>query len=62
MQDELQEYMRRPKRYENIDGTAEMYMGWMLLGFALLGYLQAALPEHSIWKNGTGGFWSHTRS
>lgn len=42
--------MERHKLYDNIDGTGEMFMGLMLLGFALLGYLQAILPEHSIWR------------
>ena len=45
MKDELQNYMGRPKRYDNIDGTGEMGMGVMMLGFALLGYLQAVLPR-----------------
>jgi len=39
----------RPKRYDNIDGTGEMFMGLMLLGFALLGWLQTILPTHSVW-------------
>ncbi len=38
------------KRYDNIDGTGEIFMGLMLLAFGLLSYLQAILPEHSIWK------------
>lgn len=42
------------KRYDNIDGTGEMFMGLMFLGFALLGYLQTILPEHSMWR--TNGF------
>jgi hypothetical protein len=52
MKNEIQDQMGRPKRYENIDGTSEISMGLMILGFALLGYLQAALPPHSIWRNG----------
>jgi uncharacterized membrane protein HdeD (DUF308 family) len=51
VKDELQNYMARPKRYDNIDGTGEIYMGLMLLGFALLGYLQTILPENSMWRN-----------
>lgn len=38
------------KRYDNIDGTGEMLMGLMLLGFGLLGYLQTILPKNSIWR------------
>jgi hypothetical protein len=44
------------KRYDNIDGTGEMLMGLMLLGFGLLGYLQTILPKDSIWR--TNGFCS----
>jgi MFS family permease len=50
MRDELQDTMMRYKRYDNIDGTGEMFMGLMLMGFALLGYLQTVLPEHSMWR------------
>jgi hypothetical protein len=38
------------KRYDNIDGTGEMLMGLMVLGFGLLGYLQSILPKDSIWR------------
>jgi uncharacterized membrane protein YhaH (DUF805 family) len=54
MSDALQDYLRRPKRYDNIDGTGEIYMGLMILGFALLGYLQTVLPKDSMWS--TNGF------
>ena len=47
MNNAIQEYMARPKRYENIDGTSEMIVGLTLLGFALAGYLEALLPENS---------------
>ena len=52
MKDELQSYMDRPKRYENIDGTGEIYMGLMILGFALLGYvfyLAFWVPLYAFW-------------
>ncbi len=52
MKDELQNYMGRPKRYNNIDGTGEMGMGIFLLSFALLNYLQTALPDKSMWRHG----------
>jgi amino acid transporter len=52
MKDELQNYMGRPKRYNNIDGTGEMGMGIFLLSFALLNYLQTALPAKSMWRHG----------
>lgn len=41
---DLQEVVNRPKRYENVDGTDEMFVGLMLLGFALADRLQALLP------------------
>lgn len=50
MKDEIQDYMHRPKRYDNIDGTGEIFMGLMLLAFALIGYLQGTMPEHSFWQ------------
>lgn len=55
MKDELQNYMGRPKRYDNIDGTGEMCMGLGMLGFTLLGYLYAVLPENSMWRHGMAG-------
>jgi len=55
MKDELQNYLDRPKRYENIDGTGEMAMGVMMLSFALVCYLSRALLEG--WgKNGLATF------
>ena len=38
------------KRYDNIDGTGEMLMGFMLASFGVLGHLQASLPKDSIWR------------
>lgn len=55
MKDELQNYIKLSKKYDNIDGMGEMCMGLMLLGFALLGYLKASLPEHSVWRSGIPG-------
>ena len=49
MKTELQDLAARPKRYNNIDGTGEIGLGVMALGFALLGYLNSylrgVLPE-----------------
>ena len=52
MNDKLPDYMDRPKRYNNIDGTGEMAYGLMVLGYTLLNYLQAVLPKDSRWRNG----------
>ena len=54
MNNKLQNYMDRPKRYDNIDGSGEIYMGLMFLGFGLLNYLQTVLPKDSLWS--TNGF------
>lgn len=45
--------MGRPKLYNNIDGTGEMGVGVMMLGFALVSYLQAVLPKDLMWRNGS---------
>ena len=52
MPNQIHEYLMRPKRYDNIDGTGEMSMGVMMLGFALLVHLQSILPKTSIWTYG----------
>jgi hypothetical protein len=53
MGDSIKQYMERPKQYANIDGTVEMGMGVLLLGMALMGYVEAALPpKDSIWQHG----------
>ena len=50
MEPELQSTLGRLKRYDNIDGTGEMFMGLMILGFTLLAYLQGVVPKNSIWR------------
>ena len=50
MKDEIQNYLDRPKRYHNIDGTGEMFMGLMMLGYALIGHLEAIMPKESFWQ------------
>lgn len=47
MKSELQNYIARPKRYDNIDGTGEMVVGLILWGYALAGYLEALLPQNA---------------
>lgn len=47
MKDELQNYMGRPNQYDNIDGTAEIFMGLMVLGLTLAAYLETGLPQNS---------------
>jgi hypothetical protein len=50
MKSNLQSPVEWHKRYDNVDGTGEMLMGMMLLGFGLLGHLQSILPADSIWR------------
>jgi hypothetical protein len=55
MERELQSMLGRLKRYDNIDGTGEMFMGLMILGFTLLAYLQGVVPKNSMWRHGLWG-------
>jgi hypothetical protein len=50
MKNEIQDYLERPKRYHNIDGTGEIFMGLMMLAYALIGYLEATMPKESFWQ------------
>ena len=47
--DKIESLLQRPKLYNNIDGVGELGMGFMLLGFALLQWLQANSPRNSMW-------------
>jgi hypothetical protein len=48
--DRVESLLKRPKAYGNIDGTGELGMGFMCLGFALLIWLQLHTPKDSIWN------------
>lgn len=43
-------FVTRPLAYNNIDGVGELGMGVMLLGYALLGWLQLHSPNNSVWN------------
>src|ERR1019366_6838516 len=47
--DQIESLLQRPKLYNNIDGVGELGMGFMLLGFALLMWLQVHSPGSAIW-------------
>jgi hypothetical protein len=49
MTDQIEDFRKRPKRYENIDGTVEMGIGSMMLGFALYSALSPLLPKQPFW-------------
>jgi MFS family permease len=55
---QIEDFRKRPKRYENIDGTSEMFFGCMWLGFALYSAVSPLLPSRPawlmlLWMNGT---------
>jgi hypothetical protein len=52
--DEIKSLLNRPKYYNNIDGVGELGMGFMMLGFGLLMWLQAHAPKGSAWH----GMWA----
>jgi len=51
----IREQQNRLKRYDNIDGTGEMFFGCMFLGFSLSTALASHLPPHSFWTGFPGG-------
>ena len=50
----IREQQKRLKRYDNIDGTGEMFLGSMYLGFSLSTLLSPLLPPHSFWTGFPG--------
>lgn len=48
--DQVEGLLKRPTAYGNIDGTGELGMGFMCLGYALLVWLQLHTPKDSIWN------------
>jgi hypothetical protein len=49
--DQVESMLKRPKLYDNIDGTGELGLGVMLMGFALLIWLQLHSPVGAIWHS-----------
>ena len=47
--DQIESLLQRPKLYNNIDGVGELGIGFMLLGFGLLNWLEARSPSGAIW-------------
>jgi hypothetical protein len=48
--DQVESLLKRPTSYNNIDGTGELGVGFMCLGFALIVWLQLHTPKDSIWN------------
>ena len=40
----------RPKAYYNIDGVGELGIGFMCLGYALIGWVQVHAAQNSVWN------------
>jgi hypothetical protein len=51
----LENPLSRPRRYDKNDGTGEMVVGIMAMGYALLDFVEAILPQNSIWRHGFAG-------
>ncbi len=47
VKNEVDAYLERPKRYENVDGTGEIFFGLMFLGFAVAECLEGLLTTGS---------------
>ena len=49
MSDQIDDYVKRPMRYENIDGLNELFIGIMWIIFPLLEYFNKTAASGSIW-------------
>src|ERR1035438_3436349 len=47
--DQVQNLLGRPKEYYNVDGVGELSIGFMCIGFAVLGWLQLHATRESAW-------------
>jgi len=47
---QVESLLKRPTAYNNIDGTGELGMGFLCLGYALLLWLQLHTSKDSIWN------------
>ena len=45
----VEKLLTRPKAYYNIDGVGELGMGFMMLAYALLRWLQIHTPKEAVW-------------
>jgi hypothetical protein len=48
--DQIQGFLERPKLYYNIDGVGELGMGFMLLSYTRIAWLQFHTPRSSVWN------------
>jgi len=54
--EQVENVLERPKLYYNIDGVGELGIGFMLLAYALLGWLQLHSSPNSAWNQMYGFF------
>jgi hypothetical protein len=47
--EQIEEYLKRPARYNMIDGTNEIGIGLIMSGMVLFNWLHAISPEDSVW-------------
>ena len=47
--DQVESLLKRPRAYWNIDGTGELGVGFMCLGYVLLLWLQLHTPKDAVW-------------
>lgn len=48
--EDIQVLLERPKLYDNIDGSSELMLGFMLIGFTLFQLVGAHAPQDSPWN------------
>ena len=52
MDNPVSDYAKHPLWYNNIDGVGELGIGFMLLGFGLIGWLEIHSPRGTFWNQG----------
>ena len=48
--EDVQRLLERPKLYDNIDGSSELMLGCMLIGFTVFQWVGAHAPQDSVWN------------
>lgn len=48
--EDVQGLLKRPKLYDNIDGSSELMLGCMMIGFTAFQWVGAHTPQESFWN------------
>jgi len=48
--EDVQSVLMRPKLYDNIDGSSELMLGCMMIGYTVFGWVGAHASQDSIWN------------